>query len=213
MKVEIWSDVVCPFCYIGKREFEKALNQFSESDKVIIEWKSYQLAPDMPNDTDKSIYEHLAEKYSMTLEESIASHKSVAERAKGLGLDYNFDIAVLANTSLAHQTIHFANDYGKQAEAEEALFRAYFTEGKNIADKNTLSKLIYSLDLDSNLFEKALNDERYKDAVLAEIQEGQQLGLRGVPFFVFDRKYAIAGAQDSSAFLELFEKISSEKKA
>ncbi len=206
MKIEIWSDIVCPFCYIGKREFENALSQFSDADNVEIEWKSFQLAPDMPSNNNQSAYDYFAEKYSVSKDESIKAHNQVAARAKGLGLDYNFEKAITVNTAKAHQFIHFAKEHGKQDEAKEMLFKSYFTDGKNLDDLETLLELAKKLSLNQEALKKALIDEKFKDAINADINEGRKLGVRGVPFFVFDRKYAISGAQESQAFLETLEK-------
>jgi predicted DsbA family dithiol-disulfide isomerase len=201
MKIEIWSDVVCPFCYIGKREFEKALDQFANAKNVEIEWKSFQLMPDMPNNYGGSSYQYFAEKYGKSMDEAVSAHEQVTQRAKGLGLTYNFDVARPANTGLAHQLIHFAKKHGKQDAAEEILFKSYFTDGRNLNDLSTLLEIGATLGLDQDELRKALENGTFADAVNAHIIESQELGVRGVPFFVFDRKYAVSGAQDSSQFI------------
>lgn len=210
MKVEIWSDVVCPFCYIGKRKFEIALEQFNEKDKVEIVWKSYQLMPDMVTMPDERVYPLLAKKYSISLEESKAMHRQVAQTADAVGLVYDFDKAIPANTLKAHQLLHFAKTQAKQDEAEESLFRAYFSEGRNIDDIPTLLEIGGSIGLDETALKEALDHKTYLDQVQADIYEAQQVGVRGVPFFVLDSKYAVSGAQDPKDFLATLEKAFTE---
>ncbi|MGN6618289.1 MAG: DsbA family oxidoreductase [Ilyomonas sp.] len=205
MKVEIWSDIMCPFCYIGKRKFEAALAQFADKDNVELEWKSYQLSPDVATNPEKNIHHYLAEHKGISLEQATAMNTQVAAMAKQVGLEYNFDRAIPANTMKAHQFAHFAKQYGKQNEAEEILFRSYFTDGKNIDDINTLLQLGNEISLDANELKAALEAGSFEDEVRADIYEAFQIGVRGVPFFVFDRKYAVSGAQDSRAFLHTVE--------
>lgn len=148
MKVEIWSDVMCPFCYIGKRRFEQALEQFEYSDDIDVEWKSFQLNPSMETDPDKNINEYLAEAKGWSPEQARQMNQRVTDMAAEEGLEYNMDQAVVANSFDAHRLIQFAKKLDKGAEAEEALFRAYFTESKNIADHNTLLKIAEAIGLD-----------------------------------------------------------------
>mgnify|MGYP000091340252 CR=1 FL=1 len=208
IKVEIWSDVMCPFCYIGKRHFEKALASFPEKDRVEIEWKSFQLDPTIPHDLDYKgdIYQYLAEKKGWTYEQSVQMHQNVVDMAKSAGLNYNFDQAKPANSLKAHLVIQLAKSKGLGDEIEEALFRAYFTEGRDFGDKDELIELGMSIGLDQSEIIEALQSEALVNKVNAEIQEGQQLGLKGVPFFVVDRKYGVAGAQPAEAFTEVLEK-------
>lgn len=210
MIVEIWSDVVCPYCYIGKRKLEKALSQFEDSRQVNVVWKSYILDPTMPDDYDKSTYEQIASKYGTTVEEAKATHRKLEEAAKAVGLDYDFDKVKPANTMKAHQLIHFAKANGKQDEAEETLFRTYFTEGKNINNVDTLAEICSSLGLNKEEFLSALAKETYHDDARADIYEAKQVGVQGVPFFVFNRKYAVRGGQEPAVFLEVLQKSFSE---
>ncbi len=206
MKIEIWSDVVCPFCYIGKTRLEEALAQFSNGNSIEIEWKSYQLMPGIVTNPDKSIDEILSETKGVSLSDAKQMNEQAALMGKHAGLEYNFDRAIVANTFRAHQFIHFAKQYGKQGEAETHLFSAYFTEGKNVDDIPTLVEIAQSIGLDTVALKTALKNESFANAVTADIQEAQQLGVRGVPFFVFDRKYAVSGAQDTQVFMEVLEK-------
>lgn len=210
MKVEIWSDIVCPFCYIGKRKFESALERFSDKGQVDIVWKSYQLEPNMPAAPGKSVYQLVADKHNVSLVQSKAMHEQLTQTAKGVGLVYNFDKAIPVNTHKAHELIQFAKAYGKQSQAEEALFRAYFTEGRNINDLSVLFQIGTTLGLDDGLLQDALENGNYAGKVQDDISEALKIGVQGVPFFVFNRKYAVSGAQDTDAFLETLEKSFAE---
>jgi Predicted dithiol-disulfide isomerase involved in polyketide biosynthesis len=206
MKIEIWSDVVCPFCYIGKRKFEAALIDFEHAGEVEIIWKSYQLSPEMKTIPGKSIHQYLSEHKRISLDEATSMNNQVASWARQVGLQYDFDNAVPANTFLAHRFSHLAKKHGVQNEAEEKLFNAYFTEGKNIDDVETLARIGAELGIDATLVKSVLKSDEFADAVRNDIQEAYSLGLRGVPFFVFDRKFAVSGAQDSKVFLNTLEK-------
>ncbi len=206
MLVEIWSDVMCPFCYIGKRRFEKALAQFPENESVKVVWKSFQLSPDMKTDPTKNIHQYLAEHKGFSLQQARQMNDHVTQMAAGEGLVFNFDMAVVANSLNAHSFTHFAKKHDKQNEAEEKLFQAYFTEGKNTDDYTTLIQLGAEVGLDTAALRSALENQTYADAARADVYEAQQLGIRGVPFFVFNRKYAVSGAQDTQVFLQTLEK-------
>jgi protein disulfide-isomerase len=210
MKVEIWSDIMCPFCYIGKRKFEKALAQFSHKDNIELVWKSFQLAPDLKTQPDKNIHQFLSEHKGVSIEQAKAMNNQVTEMASMVGLVYNFDKSIPANSFKAHRFIHVAKQQGKQDEAEELLFRSYFTDGKNIDDYSTLVQLGAEIGLDTASLKIALENGSYADDVKADILEAQQLGVNGVPFFVFNRKYAISGAQESPTFLEALAKAFDE---
>ena len=206
MKVEIWSDVMCPFCYIGKRKFETAMTQFADSVNIEIEWKSFQLNPDMVTDPSKNINEYLAAHKGVSIDEAKRMNDYVTNMAKNEGLEYNFDKAIVANSFNAHRFSHFAKANGKQDEAEEKLFKAYFTEGKNTDDLEVLLQLGQELELDTTELRKVLESDTYANDVQGDIIEAMRIGVRGVPFFVFDRKYGVSGAQDSQVFLNTLEK-------
>jgi len=210
MKIEIWSDIMCPFCYIGKRRFEEALATFEGKNDVEIEWKSFLLSPELKTDPTKNIHEYLAEHKNISLEEAKGMNDYVTNMAAQAGLTYNFDKAIPANSFNAHRFLHFAKKYDKQNEAEERLFKAYFTEGKNIDDAQTLLLLSIEMGLDANKLADAMNNGEFTNDVIADINEAQQLGVRGVPFFVFNRKYAVSGAQESEAFTQTLEKAFEE---
>lgn len=206
LKIEIWSDIMCPFCYIGKRKFEAALADFKHASELEIIWKSYQLSPDMKTIPGKSIHQYLSEHKRISLSEATAMNNQVAGWARQVGLQYNFDIAIPANTFMAHRFSHLALKYGLQNEAEEKLFCSYFTEGKNIDDVGTLTQIGTEIGMEAGTVKKVLESEEYAEAVRNDIQEAINLGLRGVPFFVFNRKFAVSGAQDSKVFLNTLEK-------
>lgn len=210
MKVEIWSDIMCPFCYIGKRKFEAAFAQFPHKDNVQVVWKSFQLAPDLKTQPGKSIHQFLSEHKGISIEQAKMMNDHVTQMARQAGLTYNFDRSIAANSFHAHRFIHFAKQYGKQDEAEELLFRSYFTDGKNIDDYPTLIQLGIEIGLDAASLKIALENGSYADDVKVDIYDAQQLGVRGVPFFAFNRKYAISGAQESQMFSEALTKAFDE---
>jgi predicted DsbA family dithiol-disulfide isomerase len=211
MKIEIWSDIMCPFCYIGKRHLETALSQFSFKDQVDIEWKSFQLDPTIPEFYDyQDIYQFLAERKGFSYEQSKKMHDDLVRYAKSVGLDYHFDKAIITNSLKAHRLIQAAKAKGLGAEAEERLFYAYFTEGKNVSDVNTLMALGKAIGLSEAEVNDAMTNPVYLQKVESDTREAQALGDRGVPFFVMNRKYAIVGAQPPNEMLGALEKAFSE---
>ena len=193
---------MCPFCYIGKRKFEKALAQFDHRDEVEIVWKSFQLNPAMKTQPGKNINRYLAEIKGWSLEQARSMNDRVTAMAKEVGLSYDFDKAVVANSFDAHRLIQFAKTQGKGDAAEERLFKAYFTEGKDTGDHATLIRLGTDIGLDAAAVKNMLESGLYADEVKKDLHEAQQVGVSGVPFFVLDNKYALSGAQESSTFLQ-----------
>jgi len=212
MNVDIWSDVVCPFCYIGKRKFEAALSKFPHKEDIHIIWHSFQLSPDMEYTAGKSLNEWLAEKKGLSVQEAKQMNDHVSKIAAGTGLTFNFDIAKPANTFNAHRLIHFAEKLRLQDKAKERLLSAYFTEGLNISDKDTLLKLGEEIGLSKKELEAMFNSDDEKYEVQSDLQEAEDNGIRGVPFFVFNSKYAISGAQSPEIFLAALNKSWSEWK-
>lgn len=210
MKIEIWSDVMCPFCYIGKRNFETALAQFADKDNIEVEWKSFQLDPTVPEVAEESQEDYLVKRKGMSREQVQGMLNNVTEMAKQVGLEYHLDKSVMVNSRKAHQLIQFAKTKNLGNEIEERLFKAFFTEGKNVADIETLTQLGKEVGLDENELQTAFTDDRYKYQMAQDIQEAQKIGVRGVPFFVFDREYGVSGAQPAEAFLETLYKSFSE---
>lgn len=212
MKIQIWSDIQCPFCYIGKRHLEAALADFEQADQIEIEWKSYQLDPSIPEQlaADQNVYEYLAERKGMSVAQSKAMHDQVTQTAQAAGLTYRFDKAVVANSGKAHQIIQMAKEHHLGDKAEEVFFKAYFTEGKDLGYPETLVALAQEIGLTATQAEEALTSPKYKALVAQDIQEAAQIGVRGVPFFVLDQKYAISGAQPVGVFLSGLQQAYSE---
>jgi len=206
MKVEIWSDVMCPFCYIGKRRFENALQHFEHKDDIEIEWKSFQLNPQLETDPNISINEYLAESKGWTVDHARQMNDHVTQMAAAEGLTYNMDKAVVANSFKAHRFSHLAKKHGLGIEAEEALFHAYFTESKNIDDDNVLIELGEKIGLDATEIKQVLESNAFAEDVKHDIDTAQYLGIQGVPFFVLNNKYAVSGAQAVLVFEQTLEK-------
>ncbi|WP_264565802.1 DsbA family protein [Flavobacterium sp. N3904] len=206
LKIQIWSDVMCPFCYIGKRKIEGALDQFENKKSVVIEWKSFQLDPSFVATPNENIVDHLAEKYRRDTDWAQTMIDNMTENAKTSGLDFHFEKAILANSLNAHRLLHLAKKHNLSNELEELLFKAYLTDGKNVNDLNTLESLGLEVGLDKEAIENVLNTDLYANEVQQEQQEAQSLGVTGVPFFVFDNKYAVSGAQPTQVFLKTLQK-------
>ncbi|WP_059053268.1 DsbA family oxidoreductase [Paenibacillus senegalimassiliensis] len=200
MKIEIWSDFACPFCYIGKRRLEKALDLFEHRDKVEVIYRSFELDPGAPRDTESSIYELLAVKYGLSLQQAQESNQNVAQQAKADGLNYHFDTLIPTNTFDAHRLLHYAAAHGKAKEMSEHLFRAYFTDSLHIGDHEVLQKLAEETGLDGREAKAALEQGEYAENVREDEGEARKLGIRGVPFVVIKGKFAVSGAQPVEIF-------------
>ncbi|MDI2585987.1 DsbA family oxidoreductase [Psychrobacillus sp. NEAU-3TGS] len=211
MKIEVWSDFVCPFCYIGKRRLEEALQQAGFESQAEVEFKSFELDPTSPKTSDKSMVEVLAEKYGQSVEAAKQMTAGVAEQAKTVGLNYNFDDMKPANTLDAHRLVKWASEQGKAKEANELLLHAYFIEAKEIGKHEVLLDLIESLGLPREEAEKVLNSDDYLTEVRLDIARAGQIGVRGVPFFVLNDKYAISGAQPLESFIGALNKVAEEE--
>ena len=206
MLVEIYSDVVCPWCYIGKRRFEAALARFEHRDDVQVEWKSFELDPGAVADTTGTYAQRLAAKYGTGLEQAQGMLDQMTATAATEGLELRFDHAVHANTFDAHQVIHLAAERGVQDAVKERLLTAYFTEGEAVGDRQVLARLAGEAGLDAGEVRAALEDQRYAAAVRADEAEASSLGISGVPFFVVDRKYGVNGAQPADALLQVLDR-------
>lgn len=213
MEIKIWSDVRCPFCYIGKRKFESALEKFIHKDEVEVIWKSFELDPELQTQIDVNIYEFFAEIKNIPIEKAKEMNKHVAQVAKDIGLDFNLDAMVVANSFNAHKLIQIAKGKNLGNEAKEVLFRAQFIEGGNIDDTGSLLQMGISLGLTEEELSQGLDSKTYATAVKQDEYEANALGIRGVPFFVFDNKYAVSGAQSPEVFLQTLEKAWSERAA
>jgi len=206
LKVQIWSDVMCPFCYIGKRKIEEALTQFENKDSIEIEWKSFELDPSFKATPNESIADHLADKYGRDRDWAESMLENTTQTAKSNGLDFHFEKSILANSLNAHRLIHLAKKHNLANELEELLFKAYFTEGKNVNDWNTLQEIGQKTGLPVDEIKQLINTDIYTKDVRQDQQEAQKIGVTGVPFFVFDNKYAISGAQPTEVFLKTLDK-------
>lgn len=212
MKVEIWSDIVCPFCYIGKRKFENALKDFEHKDKVEIVWRSFQLDPDMKFIPGQSVHQYLANRKGVTLEKGKEMNDYMSGIAKEVGLQYNFDTAIINNTLNAHRLLHLAQKNDLQNETKEALFVAYYTQGKDVGDTETLVAIGENVGLPAYEIRTMLQSDEYINEVQLDQYRAQQVGAQGVPFFVFNNKYAISGAQPTDTFAEVLNKVWDEEK-
>ena len=211
MKVEIWSDVVCPWCYIGKRRFEGALARFGHADDVEVVWRSFELDPRAPVTGDLDLIEHLATKYRVSRAEAQAMNDRVTEVGRGDGLEFRLDLARRGNTFDAHRLAHLAADNGRQAEMNERLMAAYFTEGQPIADHGVLRRLAGEAGVDEGRAAEVLAGDAHAEAVRADELDARQLGITSVPFFVLDRRFGVGGAQPADALLDVLDQAWSER--
>ncbi|WP_046215068.1 DsbA family oxidoreductase [Paenibacillus wulumuqiensis] len=210
MKIDIWSDYQCPFCYIGKTRLQNALSQFPHAEEVTVNYKSFELDPSAERDIPLNIYESLAKKYGTTIEQAREMNVNVGAQAAQEGLDFKFDTMILTNSFDAHRLMQYAADQGKAEEMNEALFRAYFTESRHIGDHPTLIDIAESVGLDREQTAAVLESEQYGDLVRRQEHLGSQLGITGVPFFVINDKYAVSGAQPTEMFTKALNDIWAE---
>ena len=208
MKVDIWSDVRCPFCYIGKRKFESALAQFEHKDQVEVEWHSFELDPNAETIPGANPAQHLADKYGRSVEWAEEMQNNVTQTAAEVGLTFHLDKSVVANSFDAHRLIQLAKTEGLTDEIEEQLFIAHFTDGKNISDHATLMQIGTSVGLDKLTLETMLSGTDFTDEVRYDEQTAQKIGIKGVPFFVFNEKLAVSGAQSPETFLGAMQQAS-----
>lgn len=202
MEINIWSDIRCPFCYIGKKKFEAALEKFKHKDKIEVSWHSFELDPELKTQPQVNALEHLAKVKGITKEQAAEMQGHVAQAAEGTGIKFNSINSIIANSFHGHRLIKLAQSQGKADEAEEALFKAHFTEGKNIDDKQTLEEIGVSIGLDAKSVRSVLDSDRYSEEVRQDEAQAQKLGISGVPFFVLNHKYGISGAQAPEIFLQ-----------
>ncbi|RZM07065.1 MAG: DsbA family oxidoreductase [Pedobacter sp.] len=211
MKVDIWSDVRCPFCYIGKRKFETALGQFEYRDQVEVEWHSFELDPNAETVPDANPAQHLADKYGRPLEWAEEMQENVTLTAAEVGLNFNLQKSIIANSFDAHRLIQLAKTEGLGDQIEEALFRAHFTDGKNIADHPTLVEIGTSIGISELAIWTLLSGTDFTDEVRYDEQTAQNIGVRGVPFFVVNQKLGVSGAQAPETFLSALQQAWNEQ--
>jgi predicted DsbA family dithiol-disulfide isomerase len=204
LTVEVWSDIVCPWCYVGKRRLESALAEFEHP--VEVTWRSFELDPSAPRVRDLPAAEHLAAKYGMSVEQAQASQAQLTELAAADGLEYHLDRTRGGNSFDAHRMLHLAAAHGLQDAAKERLMRAYFTESEPIGDPDTLVRLIAEIGIDPGEARAVLEGDAYADAVRAEEELAHRIGIQGVPFFVLNRRYGVSGAQPAELLLQALQK-------
>ena len=207
LNIDIWSDVVCPFCYIGKRHLELALQEFEHADDVRITWHSFELDPDTKAKPGVDLIELIAAKYGASREQAEAQHQQMAAQAAAVGLDFNWRDAVPGNTFDAHRLIQLAATQDLADAAEERFKKAYFSEGVNVEDHTELRRLALEVGLYAADVDRVLGSDEFADAVRADEAQAAELGVRGVPFFVLDSKYGISGAQPVEAFSQVLNQV------
>ena len=206
MHVEIWSDIACPWCYVGKRRFEAALAAFEHREEVSVTWRSFELDPEAPSERGGERAERLARKYGVTREQAMRSQDELAEVAAGDGLDIRFDRVRDGSTFDAHRLVHLAAAHGAQDAMKERLMRAHFTDGELVSDPAVLERLAGEAGLPSDEVSELLAGDRFADAVRDDERSAAALGIHAVPFFVVDRKVAAAGAQPPEVLGELLRR-------
>jgi predicted DsbA family dithiol-disulfide isomerase len=211
MKIEVWSDFVCPFCYIGKRRLEIALNKFKYKDEVEVIFKSFELDTSAQKKYDENIHELIAKKYEISLEQAKASNAQIVYQAKEVGLEFNFDKLIPTNTFDAHRLSHYAKTENKMNELSERILKAYFTDSFNISDHKVLADLAKEVGLDSEKALGILKSGQYESEVRKDEETASKLRVTGVPFFVINERYAVSGAQPPELFLEVLEKVKEEE--
>ncbi|HEU0256786.1 MAG TPA: DsbA family oxidoreductase [Microbacteriaceae bacterium] len=216
IKVDIWSDVACPWCYIGKRKFEAGAGLFAgegQGRAVDVEYHSFELAPDTPVDFEGSEFEYLSERKGIALDQVTQMLGRVSSIAESVGLNYDFPAVQHTNTVKAHQALHFAKAHGKQAQLKERLLKAYFVEGGHVGHIDTLVGYGAEVGLDPEELRRSLESDEYLAAVRADQTKAQEYGIQGVPFFVIDGKYGVSGAQEAATFAQVLGQVWEERSA
>ncbi|MEW9110177.1 MAG: DsbA family oxidoreductase [Cytobacillus gottheilii] len=212
MKIQVWSDFVCPFCYIGKRRLEKAIAAFEHSEQVEVEFKSFELDPNAKTNNGENIHEMLAAKYGMSVQQAKQTNEGLKQQAAAEGLTFVFDEMKPTNTFDAHRLAKFAGEKGKEAVVTEKLLAAYFTESKNLSDHETLIAVAEEAGLSGDEVKEVLADEaKFANDVRIDEALAQQYQITGVPFFIINNKYAISGAQPQETFEGALKKVWEEE--
>ena len=206
MKVNIWSDVRCPFCYIGQRKFEMALEDFPQKDQVEVTWRSFQLDPTLETQKDANIYDYFSKVKGVSKGQAEQMFDNVTQIAKEVGLDFNIEQSIVSNSFNAHRLIQLAKSKGLGDEAEEQLFKIHFIEGKDIDDAETLLQTGIQIGLSETDVQGVLDTNAFEYEVKQDELAAKSIGVSGVPFFVFNDKYAVSGAQSPETFLQVLEK-------
>lgn len=215
--VDVWSDIACPWCYIGKRRFESGVEAFRaahpDAPEIALEYRSFELSPDTPEDYDGGEAAFLAEHKGIPEEQAQQMLDSVTAIAASVGLDYHFETVRHVKTVTAHQALHHAKANGLQLELKERLLRAYFVEGRDLADPAVLASLAAEVGLDEGETRRALDEQRHLGDVQADIAQAREYGINGVPFFVLDGRFGVSGAQEPAAFAEVLEHVLAQRVA
>lgn len=206
MKVDIWSDTRCPFCFVGKKNFEKALRDFAHKDEIEVHWHSFQLDPDMKTDLSQNNYDYLSKIKGFPMQQIVQMHENLIQIGKSAGIDFNFDAVKVSNSFKSQMLVQLAKQKGKANEMEELLFEAYFIQGKDIDDTEVLANIGEQIGFSHEEIQQAIQSTELAQLVNNDLKEAAELGIYSVPFFVFDRKYAISGAQPTHLFSEVLEK-------
>jgi predicted DsbA family dithiol-disulfide isomerase len=211
IKVDIWSDVQCPWCFIGKRKFEAGAAEFGGD--VEVEYHSFELAPDTPVDYDGTPVDYLSQRKGIERSQAEQMIERVTGIAKAAGLDYDYDHIHQTNTVISHELIHFAKSKGRQLEMKERLLEAYFIKGEHVGRIPDLVEIAVELGYDRDEVTEALESHRFLPDVKADVALAQEYGIQGVPFFVIDGKYGVSGAQEAATFANVLAQVASERTA
>jgi predicted DsbA family dithiol-disulfide isomerase len=210
MKVEIWFDFVCPFCYLGDTKFEKALSEFEHKDEVELVFRSFRLNMEYTSTTDKDIHQIIADKYHISYAQAKENNEMIAKAGREVGLNYNFDDMKPGDTEFAHQIMQYAKKYRKDHDLIMRYFKVYFEEGFHISDQKELLRIASDTGLELSELNRELASGALKSEMLKDEAAAHRLGINGVPHFIFDGKYSISGAQDPKYFLAALNKLYAE---
>lgn len=211
MKITIWSDFMCPFCYIGEAHLEQALEEFEHKDQVEVEYKSFLLSPDAAHDPEKDYYETFAEMKGISVDQARGMFENVVNMAKNAGLVIDYDTAKFSSTIPAHHAFQYAKEQGKGNEFFRRLYKAHFAEGELLSDLETIGRLAEEVGIDKNAALGSTQNETYTQKINRDLQEASQIGVQGVPFYVFNNKYAVSGAQPVAQFKQVLEQVWQEE--
>ncbi|MEO5920778.1 MAG: DsbA family oxidoreductase [Pseudolysinimonas sp.] len=209
IKVDIWSDVQCPWCYIGKRKFEAAVDAFDGD--VEVEYHSFELAPDTPVEYDGTPAQYLAERKGLPMPQVEQMIERVRGIASSVGLEYDYEHMHQTNTVKAHELLHYAKAHGRQLEMKEALLKSYFLDGGHVGRIDDLADLAAGLGFDRQDVVRALSENQYLPAVKADVAQATEYGIQGVPFFVFEGQFGVSGAQETATFANVLEQVRNAK--
>lgn len=207
MKIEVWSDFVCPFCYIGKRHLEMALENYENRNEVEVIFKSFELSPNAKKKYEGNIHEIIAAKYGISLEQATANNNRIVAQAKSIGLNYNFDTLMPTNTFDAHRLLHFAKVKGNMDVLAEQIFKAYFVDSKDISNHEILATLALEVGMDKNEAIGVLNSGQFTDEVRADERLAHENNISSVPHFIINGQYVVSGAQPPEVFLKILREL------